>query len=643
MNRFLQLTILFALLQPVYASGQRVDYARRFEWDCYTTQINHLAVSPSGQIAANGSGAPSVVSGLWYEAILTNSASFVWFNNEADVAWMNYDANGVLFASGIYSDQYFMGADTMPQSSGFFLLRYSDINQQHKLIDMPSPCYDAATDRNGNLYTITATGMGCYDINGNELWFNQNILPFELSGSLNDGVYVMGDDSIYYFNSTDSLPVWTRYIEHCRHVFGDYLGNLIVANEDSLIRIDSSNTVLWEIADTTGGFRHIKSDLSGNLFGINGNDEVVKLDNAGQQQWKYSCIPHNGTSCDIDTLGRMHLLGNCSKNDDTRLCPFVIPPYDPLDNGGGQQNYYARVVFDSTVTPSLGIFMKSNNPEYGYYCPFSFLPDEDIFCTGEGLSNNYGEPGQSEVAYQVDTCISGYFDPNNTFVSEVSTSSSFTTKTVLDKGKIPVWLPEGDYFVRVHSTSPVVYSSILPVRIKRVTRPVITANERTFCNTGSVTLHTSLPASVFYTLIWNRNNTFWDCCNDTDLVVQSPGTYTAQYDMVFTLEPGCIASSYLTKPLTIRDTCYSGDTHLKTADMIEADASPNPFGNTFTLRNNSGDFSLEVFDPMGRMIESKQVTAGMITEMGNGWPSGIYLLRMTNGNGLEKTLRMVRQ
>jgi hypothetical protein len=76
-------------------------------------------------------------------------------------------------------------------------------------------------------------------------------------------------------------------------------------------------------------------------------------------------------------------------------------------------------------------------------------------------------------------------------------------------------------------------------------------------------------------------------------------------------------------------------------------AYPNPYKNTFSIdidSNNASDITVKVYDMLGRIIESKEVTFENVssTTFGNGYPAGVYNVMVTQDNH-SKTLRVVKQ
>lgn len=76
-------------------------------------------------------------------------------------------------------------------------------------------------------------------------------------------------------------------------------------------------------------------------------------------------------------------------------------------------------------------------------------------------------------------------------------------------------------------------------------------------------------------------------------------------------------------------------------------AYPNPYSGTFKLRvltNSASDINVKVYDMMGRLIEQRESSSDQISqmEMGNGYPSGIYNIVVTQENN-AKALHVIKK
>ncbi|MFN3754416.1 T9SS type A sorting domain-containing protein [Flavobacterium sp.] len=76
-------------------------------------------------------------------------------------------------------------------------------------------------------------------------------------------------------------------------------------------------------------------------------------------------------------------------------------------------------------------------------------------------------------------------------------------------------------------------------------------------------------------------------------------------------------------------------------------AYPNPYSSTFRLdiqTNNAADVNIKVYDMVGRLIEYRTVSHNELSnvEIGNGYPSGIYNVSVTQ-EGKAKTLQVVKR
>lgn len=82
-------------------------------------------------------------------------------------------------------------------------------------------------------------------------------------------------------------------------------------------------------------------------------------------------------------------------------------------------------------------------------------------------------------------------------------------------------------------------------------------------------------------------------------------------------------------------------------NLTKVIAYPNPYANGFNLdiaSNNSSDINVKVYDMLGRLIESKEVSFDNLksTTFGEGYPTGVYNVVVTQENH-SKTLRVVKQ
>ncbi len=78
--------------------------------------------------------------------------------------------------------------------------------------------------------------------------------------------------------------------------------------------------------------------------------------------------------------------------------------------------------------------------------------------------------------------------------------------------------------------------------------------------------------------------------------------------------------------------------------QLKAIVFPNPTRAEFTIQCSTGSESpivVEVFDAMGKRIEAKQVKANQTFNLGNAYPTGVYLLRLKQDRQLQQ-LRMVK-
>jgi hypothetical protein len=91
---------------------------------------------------------------------------------------------------------------------------------------------------------------------------------------------------------------------------------------------------------------------------------------------------------------------------------------------------------------------------------------------------------------------------------------------------------------------------------------------------------------------------------------------------------------------TIEDTSASGV-------AFDAQVYPNPYAEQFYFKvttASQASFTIQVYDMMGRAIETRTVNADAIesTEVGATYPSGIYNVILTQGNDI-KSLRVIKR
>ena len=80
---------------------------------------------------------------------------------------------------------------------------------------------------------------------------------------------------------------------------------------------------------------------------------------------------------------------------------------------------------------------------------------------------------------------------------------------------------------------------------------------------------------------------------------------------------------------------------------FEVQLYPNPFDAVFYLKVNAmhqEEFTIQVYDMLGKLVESKSVAADAIesTEVGANFPSGIYHVIVTQGSAI-KSLRIIKR
>ncbi|MCZ8297995.1 MAG: T9SS type A sorting domain-containing protein, partial [Flavobacterium sp.] len=84
-----------------------------------------------------------------------------------------------------------------------------------------------------------------------------------------------------------------------------------------------------------------------------------------------------------------------------------------------------------------------------------------------------------------------------------------------------------------------------------------------------------------------------------------------------------------------------------TAVAFDAQVYPNPFAAQFYFKvttASQASFTIQVYDMMGRAIETRTVNADAIetTEVGANYPAGVYHVILTQGTNV-KTLRVVKR
>lgn len=82
-----------------------------------------------------------------------------------------------------------------------------------------------------------------------------------------------------------------------------------------------------------------------------------------------------------------------------------------------------------------------------------------------------------------------------------------------------------------------------------------------------------------------------------------------------------------------------------TTDVFKVEAYPNPFAATFAfdiVTSAKENISVKVYDMLGRLLDSEEMKATDVIELGNEYPSGVYNVIVNQGN-VVKTLRVVKR
>lgn len=180
----------------------------------------------------------------------------------------------------------------------------------------------------------------------------------------------------------------------------------------------------------------------------------------------------------------------------------------------------------------------------------------------------------------------------------------------------------------------------------------------------TVTLNYSLPAGENYTLLITDGASY-----DNALAYTSPfpnpfpvntgavsivGGYaygdidTYSYYFFFDWNVTEICSSARVAVTATVQTAEECDLGNPTSQLLSrVVAYPNPYSSTFKLdiqTNNAADVAIKVYDMVGRLIEYRTVGHNELStvEIGNGYPSGIYNVSVTQ-EGKAKTLQVVKR
>jgi hypothetical protein len=137
------------------------------------------------------------------------------------------------------------------------------------------------------------------------------------------------------------------------------------------------------------------------------------------------------------------------------------------------------------------------------------------------------------------------------------------------------------------------------------------------------------------------------------LVVKFPGTLATGAVLKVLATNACSVSSALkSSSVLTRTTCptgLAGAARLaakSVTDEFNVIAYPNPTSDVFTLEVQSSGkgkatTEVQVYDMAGRLIEKLQIQSGP-TQLGANYPSGTYILNVSQGENL-KTLRLSKR
>jgi hypothetical protein len=81
--------------------------------------------------------------------------------------------------------------------------------------------------------------------------------------------------------------------------------------------------------------------------------------------------------------------------------------------------------------------------------------------------------------------------------------------------------------------------------------------------------------------------------------------------------------------------------------VYNVSVSPNPFSNHFSMflnSTNTEDVSIKVYDMIGKLMEQRIVNANevVIQEIGNSYPTGVYIVVVTQGEDV-KTIKITKR
>lgn len=79
------------------------------------------------------------------------------------------------------------------------------------------------------------------------------------------------------------------------------------------------------------------------------------------------------------------------------------------------------------------------------------------------------------------------------------------------------------------------------------------------------------------------------------------------------------------------------------AERILAYPNPTTTAVTIDLKEFSGDYHYELFDPTGQVIDKRQIQDPLVNINMESYPEGIFYLRVTKGESSSKTLKIVKQ
>jgi ELWxxDGT repeat protein len=279
------------------------------------------------------------------------------------------------------------------------------------------------------------------------------------------------------------------------------------------------------------------------------------------------------------------------------------------------------------------LYIILSTPTYGYelwqftddqLMPVKCIPDNDDYCQGELFDVDYefictSSPNTFNVEISNST---GSFDSPTI----IGTSGSYSYSGTIYYCEIPTDVPSGTgYRMRITSTNTAQISPDNGFDITVLESPaanVNTPNGHDLCGYDSLLLKTS--GAPGYSYKWIKNDYFIAGAISKLYYAKEPGNYAVR----ITDPAGCYTIS---EDKHINETCRElADDFAKTDILI----APNPNSGAFTITIDqiNENSKIEIFNSVGHLIYSEDLNSSTQTISLNNISSGIYFVRVGDGN-----------